>query len=187
MIKYNLKLIGGSMFLLASLFFVSCQKDNNSNKNTTVDQSKLSEADKQSIVVIQNLLENEHFFTQATAIGMERATKPELKDFSTKANEGHSKSLEKIKAVCVDKGIEIPEKLSKNLNDKLYKLTVSNNADFDNYYYQSLLSDYKANIDSLARFINENTYQNAQDILIEVTTVYNKNLDQLDKTKKATN
>lgn len=186
MIKYNLKLIGGSMFLLASLFFVSCQKDNNSNKNKTVDQSKISEADKQSFIVIQNVLDNEHFFTQATALGMERASTPELKEFSSKANEAHSKSLEKIKAISTEKGIEIPEKLSKNLNDKLYKLTVSNNADFDNYYYQSLVSDYKANIDSLAKFINENTYQNAQDILIEVTTVYSKNLEQLDKTQKAT-
>ncbi|WP_177766134.1 DUF4142 domain-containing protein [Flavobacterium sp. I3-2] len=183
MIKYNLKLIGGSVFLLASLFFVSCQKDNNSNQGKPVDQSKLSEAEKKNNEIIQNLLDNESFFTQATALGKERASKAELKDFSTNANDVHSKNLEKIKTICTEKGIQVPEKLSKDLNDKLYKLTVSNNADFDNYYYQSLSNDYKVKIDSFAKFINENTYQNAQDILIEVSSVYSKNLEQLEKAK----
>lgn len=187
MIKYNLKLLGGSMFLLASLFFVSCQKDNNSNQNKLVDQSKLSEADKMNVEIIQNLLDNELYFAQATALGMERSSNPELKDFSTKANIAHTRSLESIKAICVEKGIQIPEKLSKNMNDKLYKLTVSNNADFDNYYYQNLISDYKVNIDSLAKFINENTFENAQNILIEITSVYNKNLDKLDRANKQSN
>lgn len=187
MIKYNLKLIGGSVFLLASIFFVSCRKDNNSNQNKTVEKSKLSEVDKKNVEIIQSLLDNELYFTQATALAMERATKPELKEFLSKANEAHSKSLEKIKIISTEKGIQIPEKLTKNSHDKLYKLTVSNNADFDNYFYQMLLNDYKENIDSLAKFVNDNSYHNAQDFLIDVSTVYSKNLDLLDKTKKESN
>lgn len=181
--KFNFKLIGSSVLLLASLFFVSCQKGNNSNQEKPVDQGKLSDADSKSAEIIQNLLEDEIFFSEATTIGTERASKPELKDFSTNAKELHSKNLEKIKAICDEKGIKIPEKLPKDLNDELYKLTVSNNADFDNYYYQILSQDYKLKLDSLAKFINENTYVNSQEILIEVSTVYNKNIEKLDKIK----
>lgn len=180
MIKYGYKSVGCLLLFVTSLFITSCQKDADSNSNKLNLENEALNSEEKNRLFILDVLENEKYFSEATALGMERSTKPELKKFSKTAHDLHVKNLENTMLIVKEKGIVVPEKLSKDLNDKLYKLTVSNSTDFDKYYQLSITEDYKIKLDSLAKFINEENFSDSTNTLIEISTTYNKNLEQLE-------
>jgi len=177
------KLISGLVVVFVALIVGSCQDDKNVDSSNPISNKELSEDDNANKEILLSLLDSEKFFLDVSSLGSERATTNEIKDFSLNAKIEHLKNYEKLKTFCIDKGYEIPEKLSKANNDKLYKLTITNTADFDNYFKQNLINEYKIRIDSTAKYINEKTYVEALDVLTIVEANYRKNLNKIEKIK----
>ena len=172
-----------AVLLLLSLVFISCQNDKKSDLKNAQNKTQLTDSAIAERDVILNALQNEKYFSEVAAIGFERASDPGLKDLSSKLRSKHTENLEKFKMISKERGYEVPAKLPKEFEDKLYKLTVANNSDFDKFYFQSIIVDYKSQLDSVAKLINNNTYENSQDVLMEVSSLYNKNLEKLDYLK----
>lgn len=178
-----MKLEKVTVWFLLSLIFVSCQSDKKNDFEDVDNKTQLTDLATAERDVILNALQNEKYFSEVASIGFERASDPGLKDLSAKLRSKHTKNLEKFKMISKERGYEVPAKLPNEFEDKLYKLTVANNSDFDKFYFQSIIVDYKSQLDSVAKLINNNTYENSQDVLMEVSSLYSKNLEKLDYIK----
>jgi len=162
-------------------FFSSCQKNENSNSS---NNEKLAEAEKPDKQVLLDLLNTELYFAETTKLGVERATNPVLKDFAQNANSKHQQNYVKLKEICEENKFEIPSKLTDEFNDKLYKFTVSNNSDFDEYFFKYLLEDYHTNLNKVAKLINEKTQPASQPILNEIEANYQVTIDDFENTRR---
>lgn len=179
-VQKNKMLSFGLMFTLFIL--TSCQNKENTNLESLTNAENVLNA-KADQEILLNLLENENYLIQRSALGFERASTSDLKEFSLKTKDIHQKNYDKIKLICLDRGYILPEKFSKNYKNKLYKLTMTNDADFDNYYYQSIVEDYKTNLDSIAKLMNTEKLSNSFDVLLNLEADYTKNLEKAEQLK----
>ena len=179
----KLQSISFSLVVLTTICISSCKNENKTESSKTVTESQISQQSNSAKSILLNLLETERYLNDVTTLGEEKAIKPELKAISLQAKVEHKNNYETLKSICEKNGYKIPEKLSKTNSDKLYKLTVTNLSDFDNYYYQNLVDIYKINVDSTAIIINENILADSLTILPKLESNYRKNLDNLLKLK----
>jgi len=175
------KFLSITISMFATLFVFSCQDENKSESIKESSNIKMSESENETKDVMLNLLDLEMYFTNASSVGSERANDPKLKEISLIAKEAHQNNYEKLKLICEEKGYQVPEKLSKESNANLFKLTITNSADFDNYYIENVSKEYKTIIDSTAKIINENTYVDVIDVLTVLESNYRKKLENLER------
>lgn len=183
MIKQKNKIVNSAFLVFTSVLLFSCEKEVNKDTttlNTNVVTEKVNETSSNALV---NLLNKEKYFSETTKLGSERAQNKELKDFSLQASVSHNKIFDKIQLVSKDQNVKSSKDLPKDLNESLYKYTITNTADFDSYYYKNLIQDYKNNLDSIAKEINDNESSTAIQILKEMEGNYQKQIDLLETIK----
>lgn len=181
MMNFKLKfLIGIILFLLSTSLF-SCKKQADSESKNLSQGQIVKIDDKASEELLLNIIQNEKFLSEAASIASERASNEELKAFALQVQEDHKIRYQDFKSIYESNGKVFPEKLPENLRQKLYKLTVSNDSNFDKYFHKNYYDDTKSKFDSVSRMINEKEFVNLQDILMKVSSGFNTDIDNLEK------
>lgn len=157
--------------------FASCDKESNQSYLQNRKEIANEKALDQQLVV--DLWENEMYFVQVATLSEERAQDPKLKELALGLKRKHQDNLNHIVILAQEKGYTIPDKLPANQQEKLYKLTMVNQADFKNYFYQSIKNDYKLELDSLATLVNNQWNTTSHALLLDVSKDYEKSLDQI--------
>lgn len=179
--NYILKIDEITVLLLLSLTIISCQNDKNNEAKILKNNTEITNAEKNEEQVILEALQNEKYFTEVSQIGIERANNPELKELSSKLRNKHFENSENLKSISEERGYKIPEKLSEDFQTRLYKFTMVNTSDFDKYFQNNLSKDYKDRLDTIAKKVNENLYEDSHEILTVIISKYNTNFERLDK------
>lgn len=155
---------GLAAVLLAGLLFISCRqqnKDQDADGNTGVKTDTTS-------AVAENDQEDAAFLIDAANVNMEeielgklaqdRAASKDVKDFGKMMVDGHTKSLNELKDLAANKGIDLPKDINEKGKATKEELAKADAKSFEKMYIDKMVDGHK---ETIAKF--ETARDNASD------------------------
>lgn len=87
-------------------------------------------------------------------VAMERASHQEVKDFANMMVQDHGTANEKLKAIAVNRGITLPDSMSRKHQENRDDLMKKSGSDFDKAYVDQMVDDHQKTVNLFERAIS---------------------------------
>lgn len=95
------------------------------------------------------------FEIEAGKLAVQKASKPEVKEFGQTMIDDHSKASQELKTLAASKNIQLPEQMSQKHRQDLEKLSKYSGADFDKNYMEMMVKDHKKDVSEFRKQAND--------------------------------
>jgi putative membrane protein len=87
-------------------------------------------------------------------LAQQQAARDEVKQFGQHMVDDHGKANDELKQIAQDKGIELPQQLSDEHQQKYAELQQKSGAEFDQAYTDEMVSDHEKAIDDFQQYVD---------------------------------
>jgi putative membrane protein len=88
-------------------------------------------------------------------LAQQQATRDEVKQFGQRMVEDHDKANDQLKQIAQKKGIELPQQLSDEDQQKYAELQKKSGDEFDQAYTDEMVSDHEKDVDEFQQYVDE--------------------------------
>jgi putative membrane protein len=88
-------------------------------------------------------------------LAQQQATRDEVKQFGQRMVEDHGKANDQLKQIAQKKGIELPQQLSDEDQQKYAELQKKSGDEFDQAYTDEMVSDHEKDVDEFQQYVDE--------------------------------
>jgi putative membrane protein len=88
-------------------------------------------------------------------LAQQQAARDEVKQFGQRMVDDHGKAADQLKQIAQNKGIELPQQLSDEDQEKYAELQQKSGAEFDQAYTDEMVSDHEKDVDEFQKYVDE--------------------------------